>query len=85
MYLFRLSRTPHWEQVTGQLNNNQTNRRRWRGGARRAGGNPSIMGPTEDLRISVPNNFHRVRSRYMFTLFMVLLSVRLLKPKCEVL
>lgn len=55
----RFTRTPQWEHVTNQLNNNQANRRRWRGGARRAGGNPSIMGPTEDLRISVPNNLHR--------------------------
>jgi len=55
----RLTRNPQWEQVTNQLNNNQANTRRWRGGARRAGGNPSIMGPTEDLRISVPNNLHR--------------------------
>ncbi|KAL9965738.1 hypothetical protein ACROYT_G029580 [Oculina patagonica] len=51
----RITRTPQWQQVTNQLNN-QNNRRRWRGKGR---GNPSTMGPTEDLRISVPNNLHR--------------------------
>lgn len=69
MYLFRFTRTPQWEHVTYQLNKNQANKRRWRGGARRAGGNPSIMGPTEDLRISVPNNLHRVRQIYTSSIY----------------
>lgn len=59
MEFFRLARNPQLELVSNQLNN-QANGRRWRGAARRAGGNPSPMGPTEDLRISVPNNLHRV-------------------------
>lgn len=41
--------------------------KRWRGGVRRAGGNPSIMGPTLDLRISVPNNLHQVS--YVYSIY----------------
>jgi len=50
----RLNRTPQWKQVSNQ-GNNQTNRRRWRGGK---GGAVD----TGDLRISIPNNLHQPTS-----------------------
>lgn len=51
---FRLNRNTQWKQASNQ-GNNQTNRRRWRGGIRTGG-----EMDTGDLRISVENNLFRV-------------------------
>ena len=56
--MFRLTRTPQWKQPVSQQNNPR-NRRRWRG--KFGANNPRGVGPTEDLRISVPNNLNQVR------------------------
>ena len=54
----RLTRTPQWKQPVNQQTNPR-NRRRWRG--KFGANNPRGVGPTEDLRISVPNNLNQVR------------------------